>query len=241
MTDDEFYQKLQGDELPTTSQPTPQDFITVYKQLDKKSDGILSIHISSKLSGTVNSAEQAKNMVGLKCPVEVIDTYNLSSALGLIVIAAARMAKDGKTLPAITGAVHSMIPRTKLLILFNTLEYLYKGGRIGRAKSLIGSILNVKPLIAVKDGEFTPVCQVHSRSKGKEKLLEFIMNNPNTEDIAVIYSTLAAEAEELAARAAAIRNSDIIISRLGPVLGVHGGPGVLAVALRTRHDFWLGG
>ncbi len=234
MTDDEFYQKLQGPVLPTTSQPTPQDFMAAYTRLAGNADGILSIHISSKLSGTVNSAEQAKDLARLACPVEIVDTLNLSAALGLIVIAAARMSRAGKGLPEIARAVREMVPTTKLLILFNTLEYLHKGGRIGKARAFMGSVLNVKPLLAVKDGEFVPVAQVHSRSRGKEKLLEFINNTPDIEETGIIFSTLPDEAEEFAARVVGGRNSNIIITRLGPVLGVHGGPGVLGVALRTK-------
>jgi len=125
IAEDEFYQKLlDGPVLPTTSQPTPQDFIEVYTKLAKEADGILSIHISTKLSGTTNSAEQAKKLAKLKCPIEIIDTQNLSMAHGLIVIAAARMARAGKGLTEITDAVRKMVPNTRLLILFGTLEYL---------------------------------------------------------------------------------------------------------------------
>ncbi|MDP2916496.1 MAG: DegV family protein [Dehalococcoidia bacterium] len=235
ITEDEFYQKLlDGPVLPATSQPTPQDFIEVYTKLAKEADGILSIHISSKLSGTINSAEQAKKLANVKCPIEIIDTQNLSTALGLIVIAAARMARAGKGLTEIAEAVRRMVPNTKLLLLFGTLEYLAKGGRIGKAKSLLGSVLNVKPLLTLKDGEFVPVTQVHSRIKGKEKLLEFVRSAKDIEDLAVIYSTIPDEAKELAASITAIPKSRIIIARIGPVLGVHGGPGVLGIALRMK-------
>ena len=235
ITEDEFYRKLlDGPVLPTTSQPTPQDFVEVYTRLAKEADGILSIHISTKLSGTINSAEQARKLAKLKCPIEIIDTQNLSMALGLIVIAAARMAGAGKGLTEITDAVRKMVLNTKLLILFGTLEYLAKGGRIGKAKSLLGSLLNVKPLLTLKDGEFIPVTQVHSRSKGKEKLLEFVRSAEDIDDLAVIYSTTPDEAQELAASITAIPKVHIIVAQVGPVLGVHGGPGVLGIALRTK-------
>lgn len=235
ITEDEFYQRLiHGHVLPTTSQPTPRDFIEVYTRIAREADGILSIHISSKLSGTVNSAEQARKLARLKCPVEIIDTQNVSMGLGLIVIAAARMARDGKGLPEIAGAIRRMVPHTRMLFLFGTLEYLAKGGRIGKASALLGSVLNVKPLLTLKDGEFVPVTQVHSRARGKEKLLEFVKSAKDIEELAVIYSTIQGEAAELASSVSKITGARIIIARVGPVLGVHGGPGVLCIALRTK-------
>ena len=234
ITEDEFYQKLQGPVWPTTSQPTPQDFVDVYNQCAKGADGILSIHLSSKLSGTINAADQAKKLANVKCPIEIIDSLEVSMATGLIVVAAARMAKAGKRLTEIADSVRKMVSNTKLLILFDTLEYLAKGGRIGKARSILGSILNVKPLLTLKDGEFVPVTQVHSRSKGKEKLLEFIRNAKDIEALAVVYTTTPDEAKELAASITAIPKASIIVAQVGSALGVHGGPGALAIAMRTK-------
>jgi len=234
ITEDEFYQKLKGPVWPTTSQPTPQDFVDVYNQCAKGADGILSIHLSSKLSGTINAADQAKKLANVKCPIEIIDSLEVSMATGLIVVAAARMAKAGKRLTEIADSVRKMVSNTKLLILFDTLEYLAKGGRIGKARSILGSILNVKPLLTLKDGEFVPVTQVHSRSKGKEKLLEFIRNAKDIEALAVVYTTTPDEAKELAASITAISKASIIVAQVGSALGVHGGPGALAIAMRTK-------
>jgi DegV family protein with EDD domain len=234
ITEDEFYQKLQGPVWPTTSQPTPQDFVDVYNQCAKGADGILSIHLSSKLSGTINSADQAKKLANVKCPIEIIDSLEVSMATGLIVVAAARMAKAGKRLTEIADSVRKMVSNTKLLILFDTLEYLAKGGRIGKARSVLGSILNVKPLLTLKDGEFVPVTQVHSRSKGKGKLLEFVRNAKDIEALAVVYTTTPDEAKELAASITAIPKASIIVAQVGSALGVHGGPGALAIAMRTK-------
>jgi DegV family protein with EDD domain len=234
ITEDEFYQKLQGPVWPTTSQPSPQDFVDVYNQCAKGADGILSIHLSSKLSGTINSADQAKKLANVKCPIEIIDSLEVSMATGLIVVAAARMAKAGKRLTEIADSVRKMVSNTKLLILFDTLEYLAKGGRIGKARSVLGSILNVKPLLTLKDGEFVPVTQVHSRSKGKGKLLEFVRNAKDIEALAVVYTTTPDEAKELAASITAIPKASIIVAQVGSALGVHGGPGALAIAMRTK-------
>ena len=126
-----------------------------------------------------------------------------------------------------------IIPCVKILVLFDTLKYLAKGGRIGKAKAFLGSVLNVKPILTIKDDEFVPVGQVRSRSKGIEKLFSFIEDTTDIQDLAVIYSTTPEEAKSLADRATQIIPKEkIMMARLGPALGVHGGPGVLAVAIR---------
>jgi len=233
--DDEFYDKLvHGKVQPTTSQPTPQDFINLYNETGKDADGIVAILITSKLSGTVNSAEQAKKAAKVNCHIEVIDSHSISMALGMVVVEAARMAKAGKDIKTITKSAKDMRSHVKLLIVFDTLEFLARGGRIGKAKSLLGSLLNVKPLLSIKDGELVPISQVRSRAKGKEKLLEFVAAAKDLQELCVIHSTTEDEAKELAASVKELPQSKIMVARLGPVVGTHAGPGVLAIALRTK-------
>jgi len=236
INEDDFYQRLLQDPThPTTTQPTPQDFAEVYRQLSSKADGIISIHISEKLSGTCNSALQGKKLVEKECPIEVIDSKTTSMALGLLVIAAATIAKTGKSLSQVAEDVKQVVSSIKLLVFFDTLKYLAKGGRIGKAKSLLGSILSVKPVLAIRDGEFVPVGQIRSRSKGIERLFDFVKDTADIEDLAVIYSTTPDEAKSLAERISSILSlKQVRIARLGPVLGVHGGPGVLAIAFRRK-------
>jgi DegV family protein with EDD domain len=232
---DQFYQKLLHEPVyPTTSQPTPQDFADAFNKLSEEPDGILAIHISKKLSGTINSAEQAVKMVTTKGPIEIIDSQSVSMGLGILVIAAAKMAKQGKNLAEISAAVKKMVPNTKVFILFDTLEFLAKGGRIGKAKSLMGSILNVKPMIALKEGEFVPSGQVRNRTRGKEKLLEFANSLKDVEDLAVIHSTTPDEARDLANSITSFPKDRIHVQRVGPVLATHAGPGVLGITLRTK-------
>ena len=236
INEDDFYQRLLQDSThPTTTQPTPQDFAEVYRQLSSKADGIISIHISEKLSGTCNSALQGKKLMEKGCPIEVIDSKTTSMALGLVVTAAAAIAKTGKSHQQVVVEVRQVVSRVKLLVLFDTLKYLAKGGRIGKAKSLLGSVLNVKPLLAIKDGEFVPVGQVRNRAKGIERLFDFVKDTDQIEDLAVIHSTTPDEAKSLADRISSILSSkQVSIARLGPALGVHGGPGVLAIAFRRK-------
>jgi DegV family protein with EDD domain len=234
ISDDEFYQRLANTPVhPKTSQPTPQDFTNVYNRLCREAEGIISIHLSSKLSGTYNSAVQGKNMIRSECNIEVIDSQTVSIALGLVVIQASIMAKSGMGLKQITDELGKIIASVHILILFDTLKYLAKGGRIGKAKALLGSLLNIKPLLMVKDGELVPSGQARTRSKGTDMLLDFVKNAAGIQDLAVLYSTTRDEAEVLIERLSSMFPKDrIILARLGSALGVHGGPGVLAVALR---------
>jgi len=236
ITEDEFYERLQHDPIhPSTVQPTPQDFIDVYQQLSQEADGIISIHISSKLSGTCNSALQGKELVEKGCPIEVVDTGSVTMGLGLTSIVAATAAKAGGGLQEVLAEVRQAIPNTNLLALLDTLEYVYRGGRIGKAKHLLGSMLNVKPLLKLEDGEVVPAGQVRSRSKGIDKLFDFVKNATNIEDLAVVYNTTPDEAQSLADRIGSVFPKEKIrIATVGPMLGVHLGPGSLVVALRGK-------
>ncbi|MCL2140580.1 MAG: DegV family protein [Dehalococcoidia bacterium] len=235
ISEDEFYNKLVRENVqPTTSCPTPQDFIKVYDELGQEADGIVSIHISSKLSGTTNSALQAKNQTRAQCPIAVIDSKSVSMALGMAVILAAKMAKNGQSFQEIVDFTNDVFGRIHVLVMFDTLKYLARGGRIGRAKSLVGSLLSIKPLLTIKDGEFSPVAQVRSSTKAKEKLLEFVAGFPVIEDLYAVYSTDKNEAVELLKRIPNFPTEQIILARLGPVVGTHTGPGLLALGVRTR-------
>ena len=233
MSEDEFYQRLtEGSVHPNTTQPSPQDFVDVYQELAPGADGIVSIHLSAKLSGTCSSALQAKEMVGKKCPVEIVDSEVLSMALGLIVLAAAEAAKAGKSIDEVVAEVRQAVSEIHLLALLDTLEYLQKGGRIGKAKALLGSILNVKPILTLREGEVVPAGQVRTRTKGIDRLFEFVEGMANIKQLAVVHSTTPDEAQALAERLGVIFDKEkIIMSRLGPVLGTHIGPRALIVGV----------
>ena len=232
--EDEFYERLTHDPvLPSTTQPTPQDFANVYQKLSQEADGIISIHLSTKLSGTCNSALMAKDMMETECPIEVVDSETLTMSLGLIATVAARAAKAGESLEAVVAAAKQAIPKVNLLALLDTLVYLQKGGRIGKVKALLGSVLSVKPMLAAKDGELVPVGQVRTRTKGIDKLFDFAQSAADIQDLAVVYNTTPDEAQALAERIGSVFDREkIVMARLGPGIGVHGGPGVMAVAIR---------
>jgi DegV family protein with EDD domain len=169
ISNEQFYNRLiSGDVFPNTIQPSPEDFKQVYEQLAKKADGIVSIHLSDKFSGTCNSAKLGRDLLKSKCPIEVINSDAMTMQLGLICIAAARAAKAGESLANIIKIVNDAIPEVHVMVLFDSLKYLAKGGRIGKAKGLLGTLLNVKPLLGMKDGAVVPISQVRSYSKGLE-------------------------------------------------------------------------
>ena len=234
ISDEEFYEKLQhGPIHPVTIQPTPQDFANVYEGLSQEADGIVSIHISTKLSGTYNCAVQGKEMIEKRCPIEVVDSQLITISLGLVDIAAAAVANAGGNLQQVLEEVKQAIPNIHLLGLLDTLKYLLLGGRIGRAKALLGSILNVKPLLTLKDGEVMPVTQARSRAKGIDKLFDFVKNAESIQDLAVAYSTTPNEAQILVERLGSIFPKERIkLVRLGTTLGVHMGPGALVIGFR---------
>ncbi|OFW62178.1 MAG: hypothetical protein A2Z35_02950, partial [Actinobacteria bacterium RBG_19FT_COMBO_36_27] len=145
----EFYKKIRSAEkLPTTTQPTPKDFIEIYTEILKDSESIISIHISKKMSGTINSTELAKKEMPGK-DIEIVDSDLVSYPLGFIVVKAAKLALEGKTKEEILREVYNLKTKIKVLFVPSTLEYLKKGGRIGKAKGLIASLLEIKPILTI--------------------------------------------------------------------------------------------
>jgi DegV family protein with EDD domain len=235
ITEDEFYRRLINDPIhPSTTQPSPQDFVDFYKKVAKEADGIISIHVTGKLSGTCNAAQRGKEAAAVSCPIEIVDSQLVTMGLGHLVIAAAKMARSGKNLPEIVKELKQMIPRIRVIGLLDTLKYLALGGRIGKVQALVGSLLNVKPMLTIKDGVLSPTGRVRSRAKGIDILYDFVKNTPAIQDLAVIYNTALEEAQAFVKRLGVLFPEErIILARLGPALGVHTGPGIIFIALRT--------
>ena len=236
ISEDEFYQRLLHDPIhPSTTQPSPQDFVDVYKNLARGADGIISIHVSSKLSGTYNSALRGKEVVEKECPIEVIDSQVVTMGLGQLAIVANTIAESGKSLQQVAEGVKQMIPSIHVLGLLDTLKYLALGGRIGKVQALLGSILSVKPMLTIKDGELLPAGRVRNRTMGIDRLFGFVKNAVDIQDVAVVYNTTPDEARALVGRMGSIFPKERIrLARLGPALGVHTGPGIIFIALRGR-------
>jgi len=236
ISEDKFYRRLVHDPVhPSTTQPTPQDFADVYQKLSKEADGIISIHLTGKLSGTCSSALQGKEMIGKACPIEVIDSQTLTMGLGMLAIEAVTMVKSGKGLPEIVKEVKRIAPGVQLWGLLDTLKYLALGGRIGKAKALLGSVLNVKPLLTLKDGEVVPAGRARTRAKGIDSLFEFVKSAKDIKDLTVVYNTTPDDAKNLVERIGSVFPKERIrLAGLGPVLGVHCGPDILFVTFREK-------
>ena len=238
MSSEEFYQRLvSGPDLPTTSQPSIGEFTEVYERLGEGADGILSLHVSSKLSGTINSATQASEQANVDCSIEVVDTLQASMALGLIVIAVARASASGAGLEELTSLAKDVTPRAEFFVLFDTLEYLQKGGRIGKARAFLGGILSIKPLLILRDGEVHELTKERTRRKGISRLIQIAEEFGPVEDLAVLHSTAPDEAQSLAKDLAGMMpgGREPVISRAGSVIGTYAGPGALGIALiRSR-------
>ncbi|MBN2075645.1 MAG: DegV family protein [Dehalococcoidales bacterium] len=230
---DEFYSRLiNGDVWPTTTQPTPKAFADVYDELLGESEEILVINASSKLSGTYQSAIGAKEMMKKKGRIEVIDSETVAMGLGLIVITAARKAKEGAALDDLVKFVKSAINRSHFVVYFDTLTYLAKGGRIGKAKELMGSVLSIKQILTVKEGEMAPLARKRSLAAGMDYLYNHVDSFHKIDALAVEHTTTQDEADKLAARVKPLApDKHIYRSTVSPVLGVHGGPGAIAVTV----------
>lgn len=233
ITTDEFYHRLTHDSVwPTTTQPTPATFAAIYDKIAEETDEILVVTISTKISGTYESALSAKNLAEKKCRIEVIDSRTVGMGLGLIVIAAAKLAQTGVQLDEISGWVRRAMPRSHFIVYLDTLKYLAKGGRIGKAKEILGSLLSIKQILTIKDGEMAPLTRFRSRGAAVDYLYKFTAGFANIEELAVEHTTLPDEADKLAARFADIFPGERIYrSTVSPVLGTHAGPGALAITI----------
>jgi len=233
ITTNEFYRRLSTEDiLPKTTQPHPGVFADVYNKLAEETDEILVIVLSSKLSGTYQSATNAKSMVRKECHIEVIDSQKVAMSLGLVVIAAAKIAQTGANLDEVMAAVTERLPRSHLIAYFDTLKYLAKGGRIGKAQGLLGAILSIKPILTIKDGEMAPLTRVRSRATGMDYLYNSIAAFPHIEELAVEHCTTPDDADKLIERLSAIYPKERIYrSTISPVLGTYAGPIALTVSI----------
>ena len=228
----EFYSKLvQSKTHPVTSQPSIGNFIDAYKALARKGDEIISIHLSSKLSGTYNAASQAKEAMTKDCRIEVVDSESVSMGVGLTVIAAAKAIRDGASFQQAIDIVHHSIPRIHLLAFFQTLEYLERGGRLGKGKALLGTLLHVKPIIIVRDGEVQPFGKARTRMGALQRLYNFAESLLHIRELSIMYTTIFEEVKILASLLNPIfPQARILTAQVGSTLGTHTGPGTLAIA-----------
>ncbi|OGN96948.1 MAG: hypothetical protein A2Y89_07780 [Chloroflexi bacterium RBG_13_51_18] len=233
ITNDQFYERLAKSKImPTTAVPSLDMFARTYARLAEETDEILVLMVSSKLSGLHNAAVQSANLMESKCRIEVVDTGCAVMSQGFVVIRAAQAAKEGASLDEILEIVHRNLPRVEIRAAFDTLEFLKRGGRVGRAAALMGSILKVNPIITIKDGLVEPAGRARSRAKAIDMLYEFAAGYSHIEELAVEDAACPDDADQLVKRLGAIFPEERIYrSRTTPVIGTHTGPGLLLVAL----------
>jgi DegV family protein with EDD domain len=233
ITNDQFYEKLVSSKItPTTAVPSLDLFARTYARLAEETDEILVIMLSSELSGLYNAALQSANLVEGNCRIEVVDSRNAVMAQGFIVIKAARAARDGASLDEILTLIRQNIPRVEIRAAFDTLEYLKRGGRIGKAAALMGSMLRVNPIITLKDGLVEPAGRARSRTKAIDQLYEFAAGYSHIEEIAVEGAACPEDVDALVERLGALFPEERIYrSRTTPVIGTHTGPGLILVAI----------
>jgi DegV family protein with EDD domain len=228
---DDFYYKLEaGPILPKTSPPSPGTFEEVYKHLARDADGIISVLVASKLSGTIEAAKIAAGDAG--CPVAIVDSQSASMACGLLAIIAAKAAREGASLVEIEELVNDAVPRTVTYGLFDTLEFLVKGGRIGRAEGLVGALLKIKPILAIRNGEVVPVARVRTRPKAIDRLCDLVREGGTPVELSVMDSTSPADADALVVMLSPVFPVERVYrAKIGPVMGTYVGPRALGVAV----------
>jgi DegV family protein with EDD domain len=232
----EFYRLMEASKkLPTTAQPTVADFLNLYTRLADEVDEIVTVVISHHMSATLQSAEMAKEQF-TKVPIHIIDSESVSLGLGMIAIAAARAAAQGQDAKAVIQLVEEIKRRIKIIFTVDTLEYLHKGGRIGGATAFLGSALNIKPILYIKDGRIEPLERQRTRKRSINRLLEIMEENVGSAavNVAILHGNIPDEAHELEQKIRGRFNCvELVTSEMGPVIGVHAGPGTLGLVFYT--------
>jgi DegV family protein with EDD domain len=226
MTDAQFFARLAAStKLPTTSAPSPGEFAEVYARLAMDYESCISIHIGRQLSATAEAARiGAQSVEGF--PVEVIDSETVTMPMAFL----CKIAAESPSLVAATAAVKERVPKARVLALLDTLRYLEMGGRLNKASAMIGTMLDLKPLLLVKDREIKPVERVRTRARAIPRMVEFFRGDLPVEHVAVVHAQAADEAEEIAAKLRAeLPGQEVTVGAIGCVLGTHTGPKALGV------------
>lgn len=234
---DEFYRKLDsGTVYPSTSAQSPGEFASVYEAALRETNQIVSIHITRKHSAVYDAARIGRDMVNKKdCQIEVIDSKGVAMWQGLIVIAAAKAARAGYELQQVLDVVKETIVQIRGLALLNTLRYAVKGGRLSNTIFAVESLLNVKPMVTIRNGEVSPAGIARTWNKGMERLYKFIKSINAIEEIAIAHGNAPEEAQKLTAYITSLF-PDIVprMARLGPTLGSHAGPRTVLVVVHEK-------
>lgn len=230
-----FFERLvRGHTRPTTSQPTPESFERTYRRLlGEGTDGIVSIHVSSALSGTANTARRVANdlhAMGVSVPIEVIDSQQASLGMHFGILAACHAAREGSDVSAVVAAARDALARTSIFLVAEDLEYLQRGGRIGQAQRVMGTLLNVKPIITLREGAVVSLETPRTRRRAYERLAELVRERAPVE--AVIVGQSSPEiGDQLEAAVRNVYDGPLHRMWAGPTIGTHVGPGAAGLAV----------
>jgi DegV family protein with EDD domain len=230
LSTEQFWQKLSGSSvLPETAAPSVGAFEETFRRLHEEgADGIVCVNLSSAMSATMQSAQVAAKALDGLCPIEVVDSKSVSMGQGSLALHAAQLAKDGADIDTVVADIEDRQSRAQLLATLDTLEFLRKGGRVGGAQAMLGSMLSIKPVITVKDGVVQPAGKVRTRSKA----LRFIADRlpaGKLDSVCVLHAGAPDVDEFLTMIEPVVPRSDVLVAQIGPVVGVHAGPRVIGI------------
>ncbi len=230
---EEFYQRLPNSkDLPKTSQPAPGQFTEHFEKVAESAESIVAIFVSQALSGTIQSAHLGAEAMG-DYPIEIVDSRSVSLGLGLLATAAARYAAEGHDYKEVAAYVRTLVPRVRVLFVVDTLEYLHKGGRIGGAKRLVGSMLSIKPVLGLEDGQIEPQAQIRTKKKAIQHMLDVVlgeMKGKKNIHAGVIHAAAPEDAAYVAEQVrASVNPAELYVNELTPVIGANVGPGVVGM------------
>ena len=230
ITTEEFYTRLRYDrDLPHTAAPPVGIFEEVYRNLQVTHSAVISIHLAAQLSGTHNVATSAAHTVD-HGRIHVVDSTSVSVGLGWLAYRAAQLAHDGADENVILGSLHAMMPRIRLYVALESLEHLQRGGRIGRAQAFLGGLLNVKPILLVKDGMVSPVERVRTRAASLRRLAEISAEAGAKERVAIAHGDAELDAHTLRGQVMEREHlATVPITEIGAVIGAHAGPGLVGL------------
>jgi DegV family protein with EDD domain len=236
ITTDEFMRRMaNATRLPTTSQPSVGAFEAAFREAANKYDQAVCVLISSRLSGTIQSATIAAQNVQDLIKIEIVDTFNVSYGLGFQVLRAAELAGQGLGAREIATQLRSEVNAYHIVFFVETLEHLRRGGRIGKAAQLVGSLLQLRPLLRIDEGQVVPFERTRTRSKAIDALVAFGNSFSAIEELAIIYNTTPDDARNLSERVAPLTpHRPVTVAQLGPVVATHIGPDVLGLIVREK-------
>jgi len=240
ISNESFYELMaQSPKVPTSSQPSPADFYEVMLKIVEQGDEVAGVFLSSDFSGTYYSAVAARNMILEKYPaakIELIDSRTAATPVGYGAIAGAKAAREGWPLEQVVAKIKEVVSKGRLFFVPKTLEYLKKGGRIGGAAALLGTLLQVKPILTVQDGRVAVFDKVRTSEKALARMVEvFTRDHRQTgvAEVTVLHINCLEDAQALAKQIAEISGLQVGIGSIGPVIGLHVGPGTLGIAYHT--------